>query len=260
MNPFDLFAVIERYHSFQNPTSEAKLDLVMEYCEIRNGMRILDVGSGKGWLLRRLARRFDVRITGLEISHIFADEARRLIVEENLQDRITIVEGPAQTFRAVAESFDIVTCIGASFALGDKGSGLSNYENALDWMRRYARQGGSIVIGEVFANVHPLPDSLPRNRDYDVPLLWTLVEKMRQRDLYLRGLVESSLDDWNHYHSLQWQAAIDWALENPKSDEVAQLLDPARQRLEIEADGRLINWAVLVARNGLPHRELKCLG
>ena len=78
MNPFEFFATIERYHTIQNPTSEEKLDLATCYCGVRNGMRILDVGCGKGWLLRRLASRFDIHVTGLEICPTFADEARRL--------------------------------------------------------------------------------------------------------------------------------------------------------------------------------------
>ena len=79
MNLFEFFATIERYHTIQNPTSEEKLDLATRYCGVRDGMRVLDVGCGKGWLLRRIAKQFDIQITGLEISCIFAAEARRLI-------------------------------------------------------------------------------------------------------------------------------------------------------------------------------------
>ena len=112
MNRFDFSATIERYHAFQNPTSEEKLDLTIDYCAIRNEMQILDVGCGKGWLLRRIAKRFDVRITGLEIHRGFAAEARRLAVEEGLADRIQIVEGAALDFRAPLATFDVVICLG----------------------------------------------------------------------------------------------------------------------------------------------------
>jgi predicted O-methyltransferase YrrM len=244
LNRFEYFATIERYHTLQNPTSEAKLDLAFDYCAIRDGMQILDVGSGKGWLLRRLARRFDVRITGLEIYSVFAAEARRLAAAEGLSDRIEIIEGPALEFHAPPASFDVVTCIGASFALG-------GYEPALDWMARHAKPGGMIAIGEVFANVLPLPDDIPPNRGCDPRSLWTTVEMMRARGLHPRGIVESSIDDWNRYHSLHWQAALDWALERPDSPDAAIMLDPAGQRCDLEFDGRVMGWAILVARNGL---------
>ena len=58
MNLFEFFATIERYNTILNPTSAEKLDLAIRYCAIRDGMRILDVGCGKGWLLRRLAQQF----------------------------------------------------------------------------------------------------------------------------------------------------------------------------------------------------------
>lgn len=244
LNSFEFFATIERYHTFQNPTSEEKLDLAAAYCAIRDGMRILDVGCGKGWLLRRLAKQFDIHVTGLEINRIFAAEARRLAAEEGLSERMQIVQGPALEFRPESASFDVVMCIGASFALG-------GFEPALDWMSRYAKRGGTLAIGEVFTKQLPLPADMPANRGYEVRSLWTTVEKMRSYGLVLRGIVESSVDDWNRYHSLHWQAALDWALENPGQSDINILTDPAGQRCDLEFDGRYIGWAILVARNGL---------
>jgi SAM-dependent methyltransferase len=244
LNRFEFFATIERYHEFQNPTSEEKLDLAMDYCAIRDGMQVLDVGCGKGWLLRRIANRFDVSITGLEINRAFAAEARRLTDAEGLADRIQIVEGSALDFQSALESFDLVMCIGASFALG-------GFESALDWMTRVAKPGGNIAIGEVFAKVLPLPTDLPSDRGCEARSLWTTVEKMRARGLMPRGIVESSIDDWNRYHSLHWQAGLDWALENPDSPDARRLTDPMGQRCDLEFDGRVLGWAILVARKGL---------
>ena len=241
MNRFDFFATIERYHTFQNPTSEEKLDLAMSYCGIRDGMRILDVGSGKGWLARRLTRRFDVRVTGLEINRTFAAEAQQLADSENVADRVDIVQGPALDFVAPPASFDVVTCIGASFALG-------GFEPALEWMQSLVKPEGMVAIGEVFARVLPLPDDLPP-RGYERRSLWNTAETMRKRGLMLRGIVESSIDDWNRYHSLHWQAALDWAEQNPDSPDVSLFMDPEGQRCDLEIDGRQVGWAILVAQN-----------
>jgi SAM-dependent methyltransferase len=240
LNRFEFRAVIERYHTFQNPTSEEKLDLAMDYCAIRDGMKILDVGCGKGWLARRLAKRFRVWVTGLEINPMSVSEARRLAAAEDLKDRIEIVEGPALDFRAEPESFDVVACIGASFALG-------GFEPALDWMSEKTKPGGLIAIGEVFARVLPLPHNLPSERYPEARSLWTTVEKIRERGLTTRGIVESSIDDWNHYHSLHWQAALDWAQENPDAPDTGRLLDAEGQRCDLEIDGRIIGWAIFVA-------------
>jgi SAM-dependent methyltransferase len=248
MNLFEFFATIERYHSIQNPTSEEKLDLAIRYCAVRDGMQVLDIGCGKGWLLRRLAQQFDIRATGLEINPAFAAEARRLAAAQNLGDRIHIVEGPALEFRPEPASFDVVMCIGASFALG-------GFEPALDWMARAAKRGGAIALGEVFARELPYPPEVPRGGraalDYPERSLWTTIETIRAHGMPLRGLVEASSDDWDRYHSLHWQAAMDWALENPGQPDAARLNDPAMMRRNVELDRRHSGWAIFVARNGI---------
>ncbi len=247
MNIFEFYATIERYHTIQNPTSEEKLDLATRYCAVRDGMRILDVGCGKGWLLRRIAKRFDIQATGLEINRMFAAESRRLAAEENLTDRVRIVEGPALEFQPERESFDVVMCIGASFALG-------GFEPALDWMSRAAKRGGTIALGEVFAKELPYPPEVPlgsRADDYPDRSLWKTVETMRAHGMPLRGLVEASRDDWHRYHSLHWQAGLDWALENPGHPDAGKLTDATGMRRNLELDGRYLGWAIFVARNGL---------
>ena len=37
MPEFDYFAVVERFHTFQNPTSTEKLDRLIDYCGIADG-------------------------------------------------------------------------------------------------------------------------------------------------------------------------------------------------------------------------------
>ena len=247
MNRFEFFATIERYHTFRNPTSEEKLDLAASYCGIRDGMRILDVGCGKGWFTRRLAKRLDIRVTGLEIIPAFAAEARSLAAAEGLSERIQIVEGPALEFLAEPGSFDVVMCIGAAFAL-------DGFEPALDWMTRAAKPGGIVAIGEVFARELPYPPEVPRAGraalDYPERSLWATVEIMRAHGLPLRGMIEASNDDWDRYHSLHWQAAMDWALENPKDPDAAKFRKQAGVRQNLELDRRYVGWAIFVTRNG----------
>ncbi len=247
MNIFEFHATIERYHTIQNPISEEKLDLATRYCGVRDGMSILDVGCGKGWLLRRIAKQFDIRATGLEIYPASAAEARRLAAAENLADRIHIVEGPALEFHPEPASFDVVMCIGASFAL-------DGFEPALDWMSHAAKRGGAIALGEVFAKELPYPPEIPRGgrADFDYPArsLLATVETMRAKGLPLRGLIEASADDWDRYHSLHWQAGMDWALAHPGDLDALKLSDQAGMRLDL-LDRRYCGWAIFVARNGL---------
>ncbi len=45
------FSVVERALEILNPTSHEKLMLLADSCSIRNGDRVLDVGSGKGYMV-----------------------------------------------------------------------------------------------------------------------------------------------------------------------------------------------------------------
>jgi hypothetical protein len=121
-------------------------------------------------------------------------------------------------------------------------------------MSRAAKRGGAIALGEVFAKELPYPPEVPRggraDLDYPERSLLTTVETIRARGLPLRGMIEASTDDWDRYHSLHWQAAMDWTLENPGHPDTVKLSDPAGMRLDL-LDRRYCGWAIFVARNGL---------
>ena len=63
--------MVERDLEILNPTSHEKLMLLADYCDIRDGARVLDIGSGKGYMLRQWAKRFGIEGTGLEINRSF---------------------------------------------------------------------------------------------------------------------------------------------------------------------------------------------
>lgn len=74
---------------------------------------------------------------------------------------------------------------------------------------------------------------------------------MREQEFVPCGIVESSIDDWNRYHSLHWQTALDWVLENPDAPDTVRADESEGQCYDLEIDGRMIGWAIIVAQNGL---------
>jgi len=52
------FSIVEGELEILNPTSHEKLMLLADYCAISDGDRVLDVGSGKGYMLRQWAKHF----------------------------------------------------------------------------------------------------------------------------------------------------------------------------------------------------------
>lgn len=137
------FSVVERDLEILNPTSHEKLMLLAEYCSVREGDRVLDVGSDKGYMPRRWAERFGIEGTGLEINPSFVAQARSGASAEGVGEALSFVEGDAKDFAPDPEGYDVVACIGAPFAIGSFGE-------AVGWMLGALKRSGVLAVGDVF--------------------------------------------------------------------------------------------------------------
>jgi cyclopropane-fatty-acyl-phospholipid synthase len=81
----------------------AKMDHIAAKLCLRPGMRVLDIGCGWGGLALRLARLHDVRVTGITLSQVQLDAARRRAARMGLSDR---VEFRLQDYRHLPDQFD----------------------------------------------------------------------------------------------------------------------------------------------------------
>ena len=150
------FSIVERDLEILNPTSHEKLMMLADYCGIRDGARVLDVGSGKGYMLRQWAKRWRIEGTGLEINPSFVAQARSRASAEGVGNAVSFVEGDAKDFVADHEGYDAIACIGAPFAIG-------SFEEAVVWMLGALKPSGVLAIGDVFLRA-PLPEGLPSAR------------------------------------------------------------------------------------------------
>jgi SAM-dependent methyltransferase len=237
---------VEAFHTIQNPMSPDKLDRLIEYLGVRDHDRIVDVGAGKGWLLRRIAGRNRVQAVALELSKVFAAEARQALAGAALVGSIELVEGPALDYPAADAGFDIALCIGATFALGD-------LAGTAAWMARVVRPGGRIAIGEPFAKAPFPPHVRDRWREYDRTLP-ELVDAIATHGFAPTGLIASSDDDWDHYECQHWRAGLAWLNANPGDPEAkafkAQLDEDRRRYLVEERD--VFGWTIVVAEKVIP--------
>jgi ubiquinone/menaquinone biosynthesis C-methylase UbiE len=246
MNELRYYERVEADHAIQNPMSPEKLDRLIEYLGVRDGDRVIDVGSGKGWLLRRIAEHRRVDAVGLELSSVFATEGRRRLAAASLLGSVEIVEGPALQYAAADSGFDIALCIGATFALGD-------LEATAAWMARVVRPGGRIAIGEPFARLPFPPHVREREPQYDRTLA-ELVDDIGAHGFAPVGVIASSDDDWDHYESQRWRAGVAWLNDNPghvEAGDFRRQLDEGRNRyLRDERD--VFGWAIVVAERMTP--------
>lgn len=104
--------------------------LLSDYVKVEKNMKIIDLGTGTGIIPILLSAKTDAyHVTGVEIQPEMAEMARRSVMLNNLQDRITIVEGD---FRKSVEmfghgSFDAVV---VNPPYTKAGSGLVNPDDA----------------------------------------------------------------------------------------------------------------------------------
>src|SRR4051794_5193959 len=176
------YAVAERDHDLQNPTSPEKIRQLGELLRLGPESRVLDVACGMGGPAMLLASTFGCRIVGVERSPDFVSWGRERIDRAGLADRVEIVEGDARAYPLEPESWDAVLCLGATFVFDD-------LAGTVDALGPTGQPGGSIAVGEPFWKEWPLP------REVDdlgyVPLEQT-VDRFTGAGLALTGLIASS--------------------------------------------------------------------
>ena len=85
--------------------------LLCGFTRLKEGMRVVDLGTGNGVIPLLLASRIEsLPIVGLERQASMADRARRSVKLNNLQDRIQIVEADVRNLpeSMTGESFDAI--------------------------------------------------------------------------------------------------------------------------------------------------------
>ena len=112
------YAVVEREHELQNPTSPEKIRLLGERLRLGPESRILDIASGRGGPAILLAATFGCRITCVEASEEFHAAALARVREAALEELIGSVHADARTFRLEPSDYDAALCLGASFVWG----------------------------------------------------------------------------------------------------------------------------------------------
>ena len=248
MHFLDFFSIIERDLSILNPTSHDKLMQLADDCEVRDGSKVLDVASGKGYLLRQWARRWDVEATGVELNPTFVKEARERAEAEGVTDRVRFVQGDAKALEVEAASYDVVTCLGAPFALG-------GFDEAVRWMLHALKPDGVLALGDEFLPA-PLPDDVAKREGVEPGDYRTLVETvgvLETHALTPTGFIAGSQDDYDAYTSGAWRTAYAWAQENPEHperDEVLQKVAEGREQY-LRFIRPYLGWGIFVARRRL---------
>jgi precorrin-6B methylase 2 len=234
------YAVAERDHELQNPTSPEKIRLLGERLRLAAETQVLDVASGKCGPAVILAGEFGCRVTAIERAPEFVAAARERVSATGLSDRIEIVEQDAAEADLGRDRYDVAMCLGASFVWG-------GLDGTLAALTPAVRDGGAVVVGEPYWRRWPLPEELD-DLGY-VPLAET-VARFESAGLTMVALIASSEDDWDRYESLHWRALEEWLAANPHDPDAPRIRElHERYRDEyLRRQRELLGWAIFVGR------------
>lgn len=218
----DYTIVGHRDLAIMNPLSSDTLDAVVGHLELSTNARVLDVGCGKGELLRRIVATYACEVEGIDTSEALIDEAKRAVPTAKLR------VADARTEVLPAGAFDLVACVGASHAFGTT-------LDALDAVSRAVRSGGLVLFGEGYFRREPddaylAATGMTRNElgtlDATIELAWGV-------GLSLRETFVASEVDFVRYETTHARAIAAYARANPNDPEAAAM--HARSRAWQEA-------------------------
>jgi SAM-dependent methyltransferase len=95
-------APVDHFHARGFPATVELADRL----PIQPGQHILDIGCGLGGPARYIAKRFQCRVSGLDITQPFVEAANKLTALLRMQDKVTIEQGDGQRLPYANAVFD----------------------------------------------------------------------------------------------------------------------------------------------------------
>lgn len=238
-----LHEIAEADHRIIDPFSDEKLMLVGQVARVGPGTRILDLCCGKGELLCRWAQEYGAEGIGVDISEVFLAAARERAAEFGVGDRVHFEHGDAAVYPAQPASYDVVSCLGATWI----GGGLVG---TVELMLPALRPGGVLLLGEPYWT-EPLPPDLDAGfPPEEFASLAGTAERLAAGGVEVVEMVLADGDSWDRYAAAQWWSLRRWLddhPDDPRRGQVRDFLDRSR-RTHLESQRRYLGWGVFVAR------------
>jgi SAM-dependent methyltransferase len=215
---------------FMGPYDETSFEQLLDGAGLPTGARVLDLGCGRGALLRWLASRGPIDGTGVDLH-----PGTRPITG------VRLVAGDARSFPADPGSFDLVCSVGAVSGIGD--------------LAALARPGGLVLLGDGYWR-HPPGDNYLRalGATIDDMLDWQATLAIgAPHGLTLVRAVSSSVEQWDDYEATWAANGERYAAEHPGEPGLAEFLDWIRngRRRYTKLGGRdTLGFALLLFRKG----------
>jgi SAM-dependent methyltransferase len=246
MDMWKYYDITHRYHRLCNPLNDAKFDELCDLLGLEAGARVLDIACGKGEVLVRLAERFGIAGTGVDLSPYAIRDARERHARRAPGAALEFICLDGAAYRPDRPgSFDLAACIGASWIW-------QGYRGTLRALREMTKPGGLLMAGEPFWIKEPPREYLEMEgmrRDDYATHHENILAGEAEGLVFLYALVSSD-DDWDRYEGLQWYAAAGHARAVPADPDLPEITGRVvRSRDSYLRWGRdCLGWAVYLFR------------
>lgn len=154
-----------------------KVDHILEKLHLEKDMTLLDIGCGWGFLLTRAAQKYKIHGTGITLSQEQYDSFSKKIVENHLEDYLSVKLMDYRDLKSSGMKFDRVVSVGmlehvgrgqydtfldnVNSVLKDQGLFLLHYISALMehpgdvWIKKYIFPGGTVPSLREIINIMP---------------------------------------------------------------------------------------------------------
>ncbi len=211
-----IFNITESAHRIHNPITPEKLATLGAALRLEAGARVLDLGSGSGEMLCTWARDHGIVGTGIDLSPLFTEQAKRRAVELGVAGQVTFIHGDAAGYVA-DEQVDVAACVGASWI----GGGVAG---TIELLARSLRPGGIILIGEPYWRRLPPTEEVATgclaHSIADFLVLPELLASFGDLGYDVVEMVLANPDGWDRYEAAKWLTMRRWLEANP-GDEMA---------------------------------------
>ena len=220
MDRWKFFYITHKEHTLCNPMSVEKFDELIALLRLEPGERVLEIATGKGEFIIRLAERYGIEGVGVDLSPFCVADAEEKHQRRAPDASLTFLEMDGADYQPPGnERFDLAACIGASWIYNGHGG-------TLKALGALTTPGGWIVVGEPYWRQEP-PVEYLETLGEERSTFGTHYENIavgQDLGLELVYTMVSNQDDWDRYEGLQWYAADAWASQNPDDPDVDEVL------------------------------------
>ncbi|PTY03117.1 SAM-dependent methyltransferase [Opitutaceae bacterium EW11] len=209
-----IFNITESAHRIHNPITPAKLATLGAALRLEPGVRVLDLGSGSGEMLCTWARDHAIVGTGVDMSRLFTEQARRRAEELGVSQQVTFIHGDAAGYVS-DEKVTVAACVGATWIGGGVAGTVALLARSLD-------SGGMILIGEPFWRQLPPSEEIAQgclassiSEFLPLPELLTSFGRLGYDVV---EMVLADQDGWDRYEAAKWLTMHRWLEANPYDD------------------------------------------